>query len=200
MCVLAPLEWVGELHRWGGKEKCRGHTRKRQRGFVRLCGALLVCGCGRFDISGAFNPGTGNRWCWEIKLLSPQPRRSVPGVCLSVFVSLFSFSPCFQCVSLICLPTASHHLVPFVSVFGWLKSVPLHAGKQNDTSRVVSGVMQETGYYWEQWVENNRRGQKEKCGGDVMGYKQKGDHEQTMLRGSCDVEQHSKYSLGWCVF
>lgn len=33
-----------------------------------------------------------------------------------------------------------------------------------------------------------------------MGYKQKGDHEQPMLRRSCDVELHSKYILGWCVF
>lgn len=82
---------VGGLHRCEGEKGCRGQTRKRQWDVSQLCGALLVCGCGRFDISGAFNPGTGNRWCWEIKLLSPQPCRSVSGVSASLSLSSFFF-------------------------------------------------------------------------------------------------------------
>lgn len=95
-------------------------------GLSWLCDALLPCGCGRFDISGAFNPGTGNRWCWEIKLLSPQPCRSVPGASASLSLSLSSYcSACSQCLSFIFLAVVSYLLAPsFVSVVGRMTSLP----------------------------------------------------------------------------
>lgn len=34
-----------------------------------LSAVLCLCGSGRFDISGAFNSGTGNRWRWEMRLI-----------------------------------------------------------------------------------------------------------------------------------
>lgn len=43
------------------------------RGLSRRQGVTLVCPCGRFGRSGAFIQGTGNRWWWEIKLLSAAP-------------------------------------------------------------------------------------------------------------------------------
>lgn len=46
------------------QEKVQGTDEEEAVALTRLGGALLVCSCGRFDISGAFNPGTGNRWCW----------------------------------------------------------------------------------------------------------------------------------------
>lgn len=108
------------------KKKVQGTDKEKAVGSLMAlrCSAGGVCGCGRFDISGAFNPGTGNRWCWEIKLLSPQPCQSVPGVSASLSLSLY-FSPCsvfFQCLSLIRLAAVSYHLASpfrsFVSVVG----------------------------------------------------------------------------------
>lgn len=104
---------------------------KDQWGLSQLCGVFLVCGCGRFGRSRAFSPGTGNRWCWENKLLSLQPCWSVPGVSLPRCLRPLSSLPSFF------LYFSSHSFILIVFLILWpsaltqwlrpAKPIPLHA-------------------------------------------------------------------------
>ena len=53
---------------WRNKKRVRGRrvddftTCRLIRYTGSLSAVLCLCGSGRFDISGAFNSGTGNRW------------------------------------------------------------------------------------------------------------------------------------------
>lgn len=116
-----------------------------------------VCGCWRFGRSGAFNPGTGDRWCWENKLLSPQPCWSIPGVSLPLCLrpsSLFPPSFFFPVVSRSFVFACASCLLCFDSVVGpsEISSPPrsscvfVQTGKEDDISRIASRLMQ---YYRE---------------------------------------------------
>ena len=97
--------------------------------------SVCVCGGGRFDISGAFNSGTGNRWRWKMRLLRCGPvALSQESPLLSLSISLSPWpSPSFligSLVLLVCISFLAHLLA----------LLPLPHNSQGTSCRYLSSL------------------------------------------------------------